>query len=450
MYCSDRIYIDKDHAVFAYADSASALASNLHNATLFVLRQHFTSHGKDHLSANQTEVEENLKLVEEQVKHHAGRVVGYEMLDKYMRITKNPDYFADGLSKQAAQGILKHTVNDFKNWLKALKAYQINPAAFTGRPKMPHYCKSKRSSIYFTNQDVSITVDGAKLPLCKSKVQVYRRKNARLKSAQLKPENRSTYVFLLTYEMPDSNIKSEGISCSVDFGVNNLISAVTEKGDSIIFKGGAFKWKNHRFNSNKAALVSALTTGKKTSSYTQTARLERLSLHRSAFFFDGFHKVTNLFIKWCEIHHVNRIVLGSTPFWKQNADIGKVNNQNFVQMPFDQLKGMIDYKAANEGIAVEYQEESYTSKADFFAGDAIPTYGKTDEQPKFSGRRIQRGLYRSKGGTIVNADLNGALNILRKSGTNTSIRPYQLRAPQIVNYPDLNNPYLFQKLLVSR
>lgn len=108
-------------------------------------------------------------------------------------------------------------------------------------------------------------------------------------------------------------------------------------------------------------------------------------------------------------------MLGRTKNWKQNANIGHKNNQTFVQMPLATLSYFIKYKAEANGLFVMEQEESYTSKASFVDGDKLPVYGETENIAAFSGKRVKRGLYRTKSGMLINADLNGAGNILRKA-----------------------------------
>ncbi len=114
-------------------------------------------------------------------------------------------------------------------------------------------------------------------------------------------------------------------------------------------------------------------------------------------------------------NNVNVVIMGHNVFQKQKISIGHVNNQNFVQLPFSVLADMLRYKLAEAGITFVLTEESYTSKADFLAGDSIPVYNKeTVDTYQFSGKRIERGLYRHSDGTITNADVNGSANILRK------------------------------------
>ena len=146
-------------------------------------------------------------------------------------------------------------------------------------------------------------------------------------------------------------------------------------------------------------------------------------------------------MKWCKSHEVGYLVLGSNKFWKQEVDTGKQNNQNFVSIPFEMLKSMIELKSNEYGITVIRQEESYTSKASFLDLDFIPVYSEEEPDKKyhFSGRRIQRGLYKSADGTLINADINGAANILRKAGFNVSnITVARLLNPAIIHFKDLN------------
>ena len=131
------------------------------------------------------------------------------------------------------------------------------------------------------------------------------------------------------------------------------------------------------------------------------------------------HKVSRRIADWAKENRADVVILGHNVFQKQGIRNGHVNNQNFVQIPYSVFAGMLRYKLAEKGIALLETEESYTSKADFLAGDRMPVYGKEREmgyegRPGFSGRRIKRGMYRHADGTMSNADINGAANILRK------------------------------------
>ena len=151
--------------------------------------------------------------------------------------------------------------------------------------------------------------------------------------------------------------------------------------------------------------------------------------------------MSRILLEWCKEHEIGTLVLGSNAFWKQDANMGKQNNQSFVSIPFDMLKSMIELKACEYGITVTKTEESYTSKASFLDNDEIPVYKAGDHQKyNFSGKRTKRGLYRSSDGTLINADLNGAANILRKAGYDTScIQLSGLLNPKIIRFADLNS-----------
>ena len=140
-----------------------------------------------------------------------------------------------------------------------------------------------------------------------------------------------------------------------------------------------------------------------------------MSLHHDCFMKDMMHKISTDIVRYCAEHGVGTIVMGVNRGWKQGSDMGKVNNQNFTGVPHDRLRKMIMYKATRKGIRIMEQEESYTSKADITAMDFIPVYGRENGNVEFSGRRIKRGLYACSAGYSVNADCNGAANILRKA-----------------------------------
>lgn len=126
------------------------------------------------------------------------------------------------------------------------------------------------------------------------------------------------------------------------------------------------------------------------------------------------HKASRWIVNHLIDNKIVTLVIGKNEGWKQESNMGKRNNQQFVSIPHARLVEMLQYKADLVGIKVVLTEESYTSKASFLDNDPIPVYGKKEESVKFSGKRICRGLYKSADGTIINADVNGSLNIVRK------------------------------------
>ena len=436
MYRTDRIYVNVQHEMFPYFDKLAHKAKSLYNASLFRIRNAFTAHGKTSLTSNEKEVLDELALFKGQKTY---RVLGYMLLERLMRVTQNPDFFAD-LPMQSAQATVKHACSDFQNWLSALRKYRQNPALFTGKPRMPRYCKGNITAFTFTNQEAVIYDDELKLPKTKQRLKIRKRCNARLQEVKICPVS-GGYDVLLVYQVKDQSVKAGTHSAAVDFGVDNTMAVVTDTGDSIIFKCEYIKSINQYFNKQKAWRISIMSKGSATTTRVWSKKLDQLSAYRTNYIRDCFHKMSRRLMEWCKSHEVGYLVLGSNKFWKQESNMGKCNNQNFVSIPFEMLKSMIELKSNEYGITVMRQEESYTSKASFLDLDFIPTYSKEEPCTKyhFSGRRIHRGLYKSKDGTLMNADINGAANILRKAGYDVSnIKIARLLDPAMIRFKTLN------------
>ena len=422
--------------MFLYFDTLAHKAKNLYNASLFRIRNAFTAHGKTSLTSNEKEVLDELALLKGQKTYH---VLGYGVLQRLMRVTQNPDFFAD-LPMQSAQATVKDACSDFQGWLAALRKYKQNPTLFTGKPRMPRYCKGNITAFTFTNQEAVIYDDELKLPKTKQRLKIRKRCNARLQEVKVCPVS-GGYDVLLVYQVKDPSVKVGTHSAAVDFGVDNTMAVVTDTGDSIIFKGEHIKSINQYFNKQKAWRISVMSKGSATTTRVWSRKLDQLSAYRTNYIRDCFHKMSRLLMEWCRSHEVGYLVLGSNKFWKQESNMGKCNNQNFVSVPFEMLKTMIELKSNEYGITVIRQEESYTSKASFIDLDFIPVYSKEDPDKKyrFSGRRVYRGLYKSSDGTLMNADINGAANILRKAGYDVSnIKIARLLDPAIVRFKTLN------------
>lgn len=147
-----------------------------------------------------------------------------------------------------------------------------------------------------------------------------------------------------------------------------------------------------------------------------TKRQELLINKRNNRVNDYINKTCRYIINYCLDNKIGNLVIGYNETLQKNINLGKVNNQNFVNIPVGNIKEKLEYLCKLYGINFVKQEESYTSKASFFDGDEIPKYNQDNPQEyRFSGKRIKRGLYRTKTGKLINADVNGALNILKKS-----------------------------------
>lgn len=212
------------------------------------------------------------------------------------------------------------------------------------------------------------------------------------------------------YEVEQPKLKHDNSRYfSIDPGLNNIVSIYNNIGiRPLLYNGRPIKSINQYYNKTNAKLRSELPTEVKSSK-----RLKQLSFKRNNKIEYEMHKISTHIINEAVKHNISKIFIGNNVGWKSEINIGRRNNQNFVNVPHTKLFQQLLYKGALKGIEVIFTEESYTSKASFFDKDELPSYGES-VTPKFSGRRIKRGLYRDSKGNGWNADLNGAANIMRK------------------------------------
>ena len=442
--------VNEKDPLFAMFDEWAHLSNSLYNETLFVLRQLFTGLNKDKKDMTDLEsttidnVLEVLKSYDKELildKDH--RLVNFYFMDYYFKKTNNENYNSS-LPKQSAQYVIKDACNSFKSWFKALRSYKRNPSKFTGKPKMPKYRKS--GSVYatkLTNQDAVLYKKKfgyeVKLPKTKHRLSFTDKiEGKKLKEVNIKCEYG---VYKVTYLFEDKlePIENKGnVVCGIDLGVNNIAAIQTSNGDSLLVKGEFIKSKNQWYNKKIAKNMSGQTIGTTNKAISSKA-LNNLYKNRKLFMEDVMHKISKKIINWCISKNISTIVIGSNKFWKQNINMGTVNNQTFTQIPFSLLIGHIEDKASKLGIKVIKTEESYTSKASFLDLDDIPIYDESNtNKHKFSGKRISRGMYKSSNGFCFNADLNGAGNILRKYlNKNIIFNLKTLKSPEILKAKDI-------------
>lgn len=212
------------------------------------------------------------------------------------------------------------------------------------------------------------------------------------------------------YEVEEPKLKKDNSRYfSIDPGLNNIVSIYNNIGiRPLLYDGRPIKSINQYYNKTSAKLRSELPKNVRTS-----RRLKRLSFKRSNKIDYEMHKISTHIINEAVRNNISKIFIGNNVGWKNEINIGKRNNQNFVNIPHTTLFNQLLYKGLLKGIEVIFTEESYTSKASFFDKDELPIYAKSDNH-RFSGKRIKRGLYKDGKGNIWNADLNGAANIMRK------------------------------------
>ncbi len=452
-YKTHQIWIKKGHRLFPYFQEMTQNAKNMHNTTNFYIRQVYTGLTQDKpLQPLQIEVlstiEDNLfkinevqtatfykKNEKEQSKPEEKRkevkcnlfekpsqeqpYVDYNFLDALFKLIGQKDYRS--LPAQSSQSVMKTVFQNWKSFYASLKDYKLNPSKYKATPKIPTYSRTFMKEITFTNQDCVIKNNRfLKFPKTKEQLNIGKLgcSEGRLKQVRVIPKY-NQYVVELVMEVPFEIIQLEdnGRFMSIDLGIDNLATIVTNTGRRpLLVKGKNVKSVNQYFNKQKAHFLGILRQGKQPNQGFYTSKqLERLHQKRQLKIKDIFHKASTTIVKIALAEKTNTIIIGKNKDWKQQINIGKQNNQSFVSVPHSLLINMIGYKAAQYGINVVLTEESYTSKASFLDSDDIPTYGENDTKKPFSGKRIKRGLYCSGRNWLINADVNGAANILKKA-----------------------------------
>ena len=218
-----------------------------------------------------------------------------------------------------------------------------------------------------------------------------------------------------TYEVEciQRNLQKEN-ALALDFGINNLVTAVSSAGKTFIVDGRKLKSINQWYNKELSRLASI--KDKQHYGYKLTRKQKAITHDRNNRVNDYMSKAARKIIDYCIANDIGTLVVGCNEGFQKESSMGRANNQNFVTIPYGRLCAKLEYLCALNGIRFVKQEESYTSKASFWDKDELPAYNRNaPEHHTFSGRRIHRGLYRCRNGRCLNADVNGALNILRKS-----------------------------------
>ena len=340
-----------------------------------------------------------------------GTWLWYSDMDKLMKKTLNLEGQCNYklLKSQCSQQVLRVLDKNIKAYCKSIKDWKKHSEKYKGMPKMPHYRKrGGMFNLYYTNQSCSIK-DG-RIRLSKDlfiAIPQWEKYGDRLKSfhqVRLIPNSRNIKVEIVyEKEIEQADVDKKKYA-SIDLGLDNLATMVTSEGCTI-YSGKYLKSYNNHFNKTLSHLQSIkdLQGIKRT-----TRRITRMYDKRDRYFEDAFHKVSRQIVDTLVREHIGTLVVGYNAGWKQKTDMGKKNNQKFVQMPFARLVDYLRYKCEMIGIEFFAHEESYTSKCDALALEKI---GKHES---YLGRRVKRGLFRSSTGKMINADQNGALNILRK------------------------------------
>lgn len=399
----ERHVVKKNDPNFKAIDHLCFMSKNLYNYTNYLLRQSFFS---------------NKVLPKE-----------FDMIKEF-HSTHNYDYY--NMCGNTNQQCIKLLFKNWKSFFKATKEYNKDPFKFLGKPKIPKYKDKKkgRNVVIFTYSDSRIK-DGYLYVNSRSGI-------GRIKTNVVKEQYKQTrivpqcgcYIIEVIYEIEQEQLGlNPNNYLSIDIGVNNLATCYDSHANiAFIINGRIVKSINQYYNKKKAVLMSYV--GDRGTSN----RIQKLTVDRNNKINNYMHNASRMIIDYCVYHNIGTIVIGHNDGWKQEYDKSKANNQNFISIPFNKLISQIQYKAENAGVTCIITEESYTSKVDHLALEEMCHHDK------YIGNRNKRGLFKSSTGKALNADLNGAVGILRKVIDES-------RFIEIVNRGFVTNPFKVNPLI---
>ena len=370
----------------------SHIAKNLTNEAIYNVRQYYFNEGK------------------------------YLNYEKNYVLLKSSDNYKM-LNSNMAQQILKEVDGSFKAFFGLLKLAKKGKYSFKDI-KLPHYLPKDS---YTTLVIGFVRISDNKLIIPYSNQ--FRKANKiisinlppiladkKIKEIRIIPKANARYFEVqYTYEVKEvqSNLNKDN-ALAIDLGINNLCTCITSTGKSFIIDGRRLKSINQWYNKQNSYYQSI--KDKQNINVKQTHKQYCLTNKRNRCVSDYLSKASRLIINYCLNNDIGNIVVGYNETFQKDVTLGKLTNQSFVEIPYGRLRDKLEYLCTLYGINYIKQEESYTSKASFFDRDDIPVYNA--DNPKdysFSGIRVKRGLYRTRSGKTLNADINGALNILKKS-----------------------------------
>jgi putative transposase len=376
-------------------DQLCFLSKNLYNYTNYILRQLMT----DKLE-NIPEFTDLIKTFELNGKTHK-TIDEYDLTSRLASVNQI-DY--KNLPGQTNQQVIKLLYKNWKSFFKSIKDYQKNPSNYLGRPKLPAY-KEKiegRNVIMFTNQNTSLKDGYIHFPK-KSCLEPLKTNVESYQQVRISPQATCFIIEVVYNKKENINDLDKTKFIGIDLGINNFATIVDNKGSRpLIVKGEIIKSINQRYNKKLATLQSFI--GDKGTS----KRINHLTFRRNNKVYDYIHKASRLIVNYCLSNKVGTIVIGHNVGWKDEVNIGTVNNQKFVMIPHSIFIDKLRYKCMLEGIECIEVNEAHTSKCDSLALESV------EHHETYLGNRIKRGLFKSSVGKFINSDVNGSINILRK------------------------------------
>lgn len=379
---AERHVINKNHKMFNICDEYCFKAKNLYNYANYIVRQEFIKNGN------------------------------YINYNAMTRDIKHSEPFRD-IGSNSAQLTLRLLEKDWKSFFEGVKGYKKNPNKYLGRPKLPRYKKKDgRTNCMLTNMQTRVE-DGylffAFKPFKPYNNIIKTKFKGRLLQTRIKPQG-GCYILELVYEIEAPEIKENNNRIiGIDLGLNNFATIVNNIGEKpIVINGKGIKSYNQYWNKQMACYKSLANKNNK---LDWTKRLQTLTNKRYNKIEHFLHCSSKFIVDYCLGLKINTMVIGYNKGWKQDINIGKAT-QNFVQIPYYEFLKKLQYKCEDVGIKLITTEESYTSGTSFLDNE-LPVKESYDKN-----RRLYRGLFKSNSGILINADVNGAYQIMKKVFSN--------------------------------
>lgn len=382
MQLVERHIIKRDNENWQQIDYFCFLSKNLYNQALFYIKN---------------------------IYQETGRYPRYKDVEKYFRLhnlEENENYKL--LPNNTSQQILMVLDKNIKSFFELLRKWKKDKKCLSGCPKFPKY-KDKvkgRNLLIFTYNQFNIKKGYLYLPK-RLKLNPIGTKINKAQQVRIVPQT-GCYVLEIIYnfEEVDYELNKENY-LSIDLGINNICAMITNQPglNPILINGKQIKSFNIYFNKLLAKEQSQL---KKNHDKNYSKKVQKMYLYKSNWIRNYFHNISKYIVQYCVSNDIGNIIIGHNKGWKQNCNMGKINNQKFVQIPYNMLIQQLQYKGQMLKINVVITEESYTSKCDHFA------FEEMKHQENYSGKRIKRGLYKSSKHLLINSDINGAIGIMRK------------------------------------
>ena len=375
MILVERHIIKQSHQHWKEIDQLSFLSKNLYNVANYICRQHFFDTGKK-----------------------------YSLPDLYHLVKDYVDYRA--LPTKVSKQIIKGLVSTWTGYFEAHKEWKKNPSKFLGEPRIPGYkdkAKGRNVVIYYHESVYKAELKKGICHLSMSDIKIPTQVD-NVVEVRLVPRP-TCYVVEIVYGKQEEELSTSDYVAGIDIGLTNLVALTSNQPGfkPLLINGRPLKSVNQFYNKTKAKLQAQLGDQRKTSKSIQL-----MTAYRNNYVDNYLHNTSRTIVNLLKACDLGTLVIGKNDNWKQNINIGKKNNQSFTQIPHARLIDQLTYKCQLAGIKVVVTEESYTSKCSALDLEPIQKHSS------YLGKRVKRGLFKSAKGILLNADCNGAANIVRK------------------------------------